>query len=147
MKYLHMIDGMDLLMKDFDELFRPLSRGRIPELSQSYPAMNIHEDNERFLVEIACPGIRKDDIDINANRNMISIEMERRAPEREGVEYSRMERRHGKFKRNITLKSDVDLDRIEAHYEQGILEISIPKAEHMRARRIAVNSPQAAIEQ
>ncbi|MBB5021814.1 Hsp20/alpha crystallin family protein [Desulfurispira natronophila] len=141
MRYFDIFDGLDNLMKGFGSL-TPLNptEGQLMGAEHGYPALNLWEDSDHFHVEVACPGVKKEDIDISANRNMLTLELERKERQGEGLEYSRIESRYGKFKRNIALKADVDLDSISATYNDGILSIAIPKAAHTKPKKIAISA-------
>ncbi|WP_051321361.1 Hsp20/alpha crystallin family protein [Chrysiogenes arsenatis] len=139
MSYLNILNGMDMLMKDFDFAVRPRTSRNLNGYDTTYPAMNLYEDEEAYCAELSCPGIAKENIDMNVNKNMLTVELERKPISEEGVEYSRRERRIGKFKRSITLNGDIDTEKISAHYIDGILKIRIPKAEHTKARKIAIS--------
>lgn len=138
MSYFNILNGMDMLMKDFDFAMRPRT-SKNTGYDVTYPALNLYESEDAYYAELSCPGIAKQDIDMNVNKNMLTIELERKPIPEEGVEYSRRERRTGKFKRSITLNDDINIEEISARYVDGILTIRIPKAEHTKARKIAIS--------
>jgi HSP20 family protein len=87
------------------------------------------------------PGISAKDLSISALRNRVSISGKREIPqENERVSYHRKERAEGEFSRTVTLPGDVAADRVEARYSDGILALTLPKAEEAKPRQIAVKN-------
>jgi HSP20 family protein len=99
----------------------------------SDPAANILENNDAFELHIAAPGMKKEDFHINLDNSIltISVEMEDQKNE-EGKNYTRKEFYYGSFSRSFTLPKTIDLDKIKADYESGILKVSLPKKEEAR---------------
>ena len=99
----------------------------------SDPAANIIENSDSFLLEIAAPGMVKDDFKINLENNILTISVEVEDQKREeGKQYSRKEFYYGSFSRSFTLPKTIDLDNIKADYESGILKITLPKKEEAK---------------
>jgi HSP20 family protein len=106
-----------------------------------FPPMNVTQDDSNFYVRAEVPGIRAKDLSISALRNRISISGKREIPqENERVSYHRKERAEGEFNRTLTLPGEVAADRVEARYSDGILSLTLPKAEETKPRQIAVTS-------
>jgi HSP20 family protein len=113
-------------------------RGTAPGV---FPPMNVTQDQDNFYVRAEVPGIRVSDLSISAMRNRVSISGKREIPvEQEKVSYHRKERAEGGFHRTMTLPTDVDADRVDATYADGILTLTLPKAEEAKPRHIAVRS-------
>lgn len=135
---------------DFDQLRREMQRMLDTvsggELSREYPAgvfppMNITQDDNSFYLRADIPGIRPTDISVSALRNRVSISGKREIPEENGnVSYHRKERAQGEFSRTVTLPAEVATDKVEAHYADGVLTLTLPKAEEAKPRQIAVKS-------
>ncbi len=99
----------------------------------SDPAANIIESNEAFTLDIAAPGMKKDDFRINLENNILSISTELEDLKREeGKNYTRKEFYYGSFSRAFTLPKTIDLESIKADYEAGILTITLPKKQDER---------------
>ena len=99
----------------------------------SDPAANIIESNEAFMLDIAAPGMKKDDFKINLENNILTISAELEDQKREdGKNYTRKEFYYGSFSRAFTLPKTIDLENIKADYENGILTISLPKKDEAR---------------
>ena len=133
----------DLMQRDFDRLNTrrlPLRDVATPAVDW-VPAVDIVEENGRFLVRADVPGVDPADIDVNMDGGELSIAGERQAEDRSDVNgVQRYERSSGRFYRRFTLPDTADADNITAKSSNGILEISIPKQPQVQARRIAVET-------
>ena len=99
----------------------------------SDPAANIIENSDSFHLEIAAPGMVKDDFKINLENNILTISVEVEYQKREeGRNYSRKEFYYGSFSRSFTLPKTIDLENIKADYESGILKIALPKKDEAK---------------
>ncbi len=130
---------------DFDGLRREMQRMvdafegvRAPQAGV-FPPMNVTQDDDNFYVRAEVPGISPKDLSISALRNRVSIAGKREIPSEGGrVSYHRKERAEGEFSRTLTLPSEVAVDKVEATYSDGILTLTLPKAEEAKPRQIAV---------
>jgi len=103
------------------------------------PQVDVHEEPERFAVLIDVPGVEPKDIEITAEKGVLTIRGERHArTQEESTAYRRLERRSGKFLRRFTLPDSANLDAISAKHTQGVLEVTIPKQAKLQPRRIEV---------
>jgi HSP20 family protein len=99
----------------------------------SDPAANIVEQPDAFQLEIAAPGMTKDDFKINLENNILTISAELEDEKREnGKNYTRKEFYYGSFSRSFTLPKTIELEKIKAEYEHGILKINLPKREESK---------------
>lgn len=101
------------------------------------PAVNIKETQDAFEVEMAAPGMTKNDFKIELDNNVLVISSEKKqeAEDKEGATYSRKEFSYQSFQRTFQLpKEVVDVDKIEAKYENGLLQLVIPKKEEAKQR-------------
>lgn len=106
-----------------------------------YPALNVWEDDERLYVEAELPGMQLSDLGIYVNgSNHLSIQGERKPPSVGSGTWHRRERGHGKFSRLFELPSDVDADRVQATFTDGVLTVELPKREEDKPRRISVKA-------
>ena len=97
--------------------------------------VNIHEDQDNFRIEVAAPGFDKKDFNINIENEVLTISSEKQFEDsKEGETSSRREFAYGAFQRSFTLPKSVDSDKIKANYENGVLNISIPKKEESKAK-------------
>ena len=101
--------------------------------------MDAYRDGDQYVVHFDLPGIDPEAIDLDVERNVLTVKAERRPVERgDGVEMQVAERPLGVFSRQLFLGDALDAERIAAQYEQGVLTIRIPVAEKAKPRKIAI---------
>ncbi len=106
-----------------------------------FPPVNVTQDDNHYYVRAEVPGVRASDLTISALRNRVSISGRREIPqEHERASYHRKERADGTFDRTIALPTDLDSERVEASYTDGILTLKLPKAAAAKPRQITVNT-------
>jgi HSP20 family protein len=99
----------------------------------SDPGANILESPEAFELELAAPGMNKDDFKIHLENNILTVSAEMEDEKREeGKNYTRKEFYYGSFSRSFTLPKIIDLEKIKADYENGVLKVVLPKKEEAR---------------
>ena len=125
----------------FDDLFNRdlLNWGLVNNsaTNTTLPSVNIRETNDNFIVEMAAPGMTKDDFKIELDGNLLTIssEKEDRNEMKDGEKYTRQEFSYQSFQRTFTLQKDVvDIDKIQAKYENGLLHLHIPKKEEAKQK-------------
>ncbi len=104
-----------------------------------FPALNIWEDKDNFFAEAEIPGIAQDELEVFTIGDELTIRGQRKPMTGKGVNYHRQERGTGQFERVVTLPAEVDANKVEAHLHNGVLTITMPKAEQAKARKIQVN--------
>jgi HSP20 family protein len=102
-------------------------------------AMDAWREGDVFQIEFDLPGVAKDSIDLDVERNVLTVRAERN-PRNGDWEMLASERPRGAFSRQLVLGDNLDLDRIGASYEAGVLRLSIPVAEKAKPRKIAISS-------
>jgi HSP20 family protein len=113
-----------------NEFFRPDWFGGSENQVSTLPSVNIREDQMGYHLELAVPGKKKNDFNIEVDQNILSISMESRAEDEKTEEnYTRREFSYSSFKRSFTLPDTVNSDKIKASYNEGILSIALPKKE------------------
>ena len=134
--------GLSTLRNEIDRLFEaPLSElARASQfLSGAAPALDLYEDKENFVVKAELPGMKKEDIDVSLHDGSLSISGERKSEDKvENSEVYRSERFFGRFQRTVALPATVDAARIKAQYQDGILTVTLPKAEEAKPKQIDV---------
>jgi HSP20 family protein len=103
------------------------------------PAMDLVETDEHFVLKADLPGLTESDVNIEVEDNVLTVSGERKAEhedKREG--YVRVERAYGAFRRSLTLPEGVDPETVTANFENGVLEVRIPKPEERKPRRVAI---------
>jgi HSP20 family protein len=100
------------------------------------PAVNIKEDNDKFVLEMAAPGMKKNDFHINVEKDVLTISSEHKEEKEEKKEnYARREFYYNTFSRSFNLPENINLEGIKADYKNGILNIVLPKKEETKVSR------------
>jgi len=100
----------------------------------SVPAVNISESNEEYHIELAAPGLKKEDFKVAVERDMLTISTEQRTENNtEGKIYNRREYSYSAFTRSFTLPESANIEQIQANYTDGVLKLNIPKKEEAKA--------------
>ena len=111
------------------------------------PAVDVFDQHDAVVLKAELAGMRPDDIKIEVEDNVLTIKGERSFSEKiDDERYYRVERRFGSFQRSLALPQGVKADEIEAAYEDGILQVRVPKAPVEQPRRIEVKTAKAAVE-
>ena len=106
-----------------------------------FPPLNVTQNNDNFFIRAEIPGIKTQDLSITAVRNRVSLAGKREIQlEKEQVSYHRKERADGSFNRTVTLPTEVEAARVDARYADGILTLTLPKAEEAKPRQITVRT-------
>lgn len=146
----HPVRRMTSLREDVDNLFN-LAFGRVagssgdPDGGSQFlegwsPAVDVYEDKDNLLVRAELPGMKKEDIEISLHEGFLTLSGERKAEQKqEGAETYRSERLLGRFHRSISLPCAVVPDKIKATYHDGILTVSLPKAEEAKPKQIPIS--------
>lgn len=132
---------MSSLRDDMDRLFDTMY-GRYPrersEISWA-PPLDIEETDNSVVVRAEIPGMKKDDIKISLTGDTLCISGERHhEAEQKEKTFHRIERAYGRFMRTLVLPSDIDGSKVKAAYNDGVLELTLPKSEKAKARDIAI---------
>lgn len=103
------------------------------------PPVDIYEDGESLVLQAEVPGVRKEDLDIRVENNVLTLSGERKQ-EKETTEeqYHRVERSYGRFVRSFTLPVGIDTEKTKAEVHDGLLTLTLPKAEEAKPKRIKV---------
>ena len=134
-------DDLERMRRDMDRLFgQVVGRAYWPPHAGVYPLLNVTGDKDNFYVRAEIPGMESKDISIAATGRNLTISGERKiASEGQNVKYHRREREGGQFSRVISLPNDIQVDKIEAGYIDGILTVTVPKAEEAKPKQIVVS--------
>ncbi|MDF7819720.1 Hsp20/alpha crystallin family protein [Runella sp. MFBS21] len=114
--------------KDFNDLFAPATLS-----NYGVPAVNIVEHNNGFRLEVAAPGLKKEDFKINLENNVLTISAQQEQKNEETTEkYTRKEFSFASFRRSFTLPNTVDAEQVNATYADGVLKIELPKKDEAK---------------
>lgn len=138
-------DFMSEMEKAFDDIWStngaPTPQIRKPVAARFVPAVDLHETDDFYLLSVDVPGMSEKDIQIDVHDGRLTLRGERKFEHREDQKgYHRFEKSYGSFERSFQLPSDVKEDKIQARYENGVLEVMVPKAEKEKPRSIQVET-------
>lgn len=134
----------ELPFNHFDRMVDAFFKGGVQDDGSFFPAtwspaVDVAEHENNYVVNVELPGINKDNVKITMHENVLTIEGEKKAEKEEkGKNYHLVERSYGSFKRSFSLPKNVKSDAIEAEYINGVLSVSIPKAEEVKPKQIEV---------
>ena len=136
------LDRWANLRNDIDTLFEApflSGLGRHSQLFSGWtPALDLYQDNDNIVAVVELPGLRKEDLEISLQDGTLTISGERKeGTVKEGA--ARTERFTGKFRRSVTLPAQVDVNKVSASYKDGILMVTLPKAEEAKPKHIQIN--------
>ncbi len=123
--------------RDIDRLMDQVT-ANAARTPRSFP-MDAFRRGDQFIIRLDLPGLEPDAIDLNVERNALTVRAERRSERQEGDEVVVLERPEGTFTRQLFIGDTLDSSRLEATYDQGVLTITIPVAEQAKPRRIEVS--------
>ena len=125
-------DRLTNLQSELSQLFEAPAAGWLP-------ALDVQEDKDNYTVRVELPGLKREDIEVSLNDGTLSISGERKTETvSEGTEVHRQERYFGKFSRTLALPTAVAADGVKAQYKDGILTVTLAKAEEAKPRQIKV---------
>ena len=131
-------DELDNLLEGF---FRPLRRRTENGVAAgAVPAMDVTERDNEYVIRMDMPGVSREDIDITLAEGVLTVsgEVKRQHEDRAGDRLIREERCYGKLSRSVRLGSHIDDKKVSASYKDGVLELTLPKAEEMKPKKITV---------
>jgi HSP20 family protein len=127
------------LQDDMDRLVGGLAPGRADTAAAGgFPSVNIYGGQDGIAVLAELPGVNKEDLQVSAQGDTLTLQGKRSPVAGDASAYHRNERRSGTFTRSVQLPYRVDPSRIEAHLENGVLRLSLPRPEEDKPRRITI---------
>ena len=110
-----------------------------PERSEFSPALDVSEDENAYRLNAELPGVDPKDVHVTVESGVLTLRGEKKEEsEKKEKNYHRLERRYGSFSRSLRFPVEVDAEKVEARYNNGVLEITVPKAESVKPKRIEV---------
>jgi HSP20 family protein len=136
---------LDRFRGEMDRLFNRFFDLGLPELGlgegEWMPSVDVSETGKEVIVNAEVPGMEPKDIDISLSGNMLTLKGERkREEEKKGESFHRVERSYGAFTRTIQLPAEVDADKVDATYKDGVLKIRMPKTKEEPVKKIEVKT-------
>ena len=129
------------LQEEIDNLFDqwPATTGVRSVARGTFPPINVGATPDRLGIYLFAAGLDPKKIELSIQQNLLTVAGERELPPNEAATYYRRERFGGDFRRVVTLPEDVDPDRVEAHYRDGVLQITVKRKESAKPRTIQLN--------
>jgi len=127
---------------DLNRVLNPRSNGPGEHVSANVwsPPVDIYEDQDAIVIKVDLPGIKQEEIDIEMTDETLTIRGERQFDDEARREnYVRVERQYGKFQRSFTIGLPIQADKVRAGYRNGILELTLPKAEAIKPKKVQVS--------
>lgn len=136
-----LFDEFRRMEREMDQLFGagPIPTGIRSVARGSYPPINIGSTPDQVDIYLFAAGVSPESLDITIQQNLLTIDGERSVITEEGADYYRKERFDGSFHRVVTLPDDVDPDKVEASYRDGVLHITIQRRESAKPRQIEIH--------
>ena len=125
-----------------DEIFgmRPISR-RLPQEREWMPSVEMFEKDNNYIIKAELPGVKQEDIDVTVTDHSLIIRGEKQASkETKKEDYYLSEVSYGSFMRSIPLPENVDVDKVEASFSQGTLELTVPKMALTQPKKVAISA-------
>ncbi|MBW1784311.1 MAG: Hsp20/alpha crystallin family protein [Deltaproteobacteria bacterium] len=135
-------EELERMRRQMDWLSGGLSRGLLGQPAVGvFPLMNVTEDKDNYYVRAELPGLKAKELDISVTGDTLSISGERKLPaEDEKAQYHRREREAGRFSRIVSLPAQIDAGKVEARCADGVLTVTLPKAEVSKPKQITVKA-------
>ncbi len=136
--------GLELLRRDMNRMFDEFFRGDMLADDSFFtrdwtPAVDVVENNDSYILKAELPGMTKDDVKITLENNVLTIRGEKKDEfEKKEKNFHRIERSYGAFERSFTIPGSIKSENIDAQYNNGILTLTLPKAEEAKPKLIDV---------
>ena len=130
-------NDFERLQRQMDELFDRI--GFSPR-SGTFPAMNIYDEGEDFVVAVLVPGVSKEELGVDLRENVLTVTGTRKPAEYEGATVLRKESPSGDFRRSLRIPGKVKTDSVHAEFKDGTLLIRMPKSEESKPKHIAISA-------
>lgn len=128
------------LEKRLADMFELSKKGESGNITGFAPSLNTREDEKSYHVELDLPGVKKEDISIDINKNTLTVSGERKTREEVKEEnYYKLESFYGKFQRSFVLPENVNPDDIKASFENGVLELTLPKSDVKESKKVEIS--------
>jgi len=129
------------MRRDMERLMERLGGGMSDRAAAGvFPPLNVSEDADHYYVRAPIPGVDPNQLSVSVVNQTVALSGQQQPADEPGVSYHRKERAEGPFRRSVTLPASFDGAHVQARYVDGILTLTLPKAEAAKPRRVAVQS-------
>jgi HSP20 family protein len=128
------------IMDEIDEIAKEFSRRIGFDGNTLIPHTDVYEEKDKLVVKTELPGVSEKDVEVTLEENMLTIKAEKKDEVAEDATHHARERYYGKYVRSMSLPFHVNGDKVSANFDNGILELRLPKAEELKAKRIEVKA-------
>lgn len=128
------------LRRQMDRAFEDFDRTDQWTRARSYPASNLYDTGDAFVITAEVPGLSEGDLQVTATQNVVTVKGERKSDVPEGYSVHRAERCPIQFSRSYALPARIDTDRVSAKLQDGVLTLTLEKAPELRPRQISVRA-------
>lgn len=129
------------LQREVGRLFESLEPLQAWRISQQFPSLNLYDAGDRYVLSAPLPGMNPEELDLSITGETLTLRGERKRPDGVTEEsYRRQERPFGRWTRTVTLPDRVECGQVSASYGQGVLTVTLPKAENAKPRHISVTA-------
>lgn len=135
------------IMNEFDDMINQAWGAEARGENYSYkPSLDFHETDFAYIFSFDLPGVKKEDVKIDLSGNVLTLTGERKYSfENKNKSNYTNEKYYGQFKRSFTLPAEVDTEKAEAHFENGVLEIAVPKKEVAKVKTVQIQDSKSGI--
>ena len=129
------------MQRDVDSVFNNFLTGRAPKAGTCVmPSADVYETDDEYVFEFELPGFKKDDVKVKVEDNVLTVfsELQEEKKDDKDKNYHIVERRYGAFKRQFSLPENVDVEKIDAKFEDGVLQLKVQKKEEEKKKAIDV---------
>ncbi len=131
-----LLRSMNRIFTDFD---RHYSNSFVWKISDGAPRTSMYDSSDRLVITAELPGVKKEDLNVKVQGKYLELSGERRIDIPEGFEKRRVERDVNSFTRSFTLPYDIDVDKVDAKLESGLLTLTLPKAASEQLKQITIH--------
>jgi HSP20 family protein len=128
----------EVAFRELDRMTQALSNTGGTGIQQRTMPIDAYRDGDQFVIRFDLPGVDRESIDITAEKNVLTVRAERNWQPSDGLEVVVAERPQGTFTRQLFLGESLDVDRIAATYDRGVLTLSVPVAQQAKPRRVEI---------
>jgi HSP20 family protein len=135
------VDSLQSEMNRVFDAFFGAGNGTATRARRWVPAMDLLEEGENLVLRADLPGLTHDDVSIEIKDGVLTVSGERKAEHEEKVDgFYRVERAYGGFSRSLTLPDGIDTEKVSAEFENGVLEVTVPKPEERKPHRVEIGA-------